>query len=128
MAGSADGSKRKCSGTSSGAFFSGRRGGLRHFLHLRDGGRHLVDALRLLLAGFAHFLHDALHLLDARGDRRDGARHLFDVFETLLILEVPLLSRHIPQLVQFFLQCGANRSYDDELRIMALNSLSWTVK
>lgn len=57
-----------------------------------------------------------------------GARQLFDVFETLLILEVPLLSKHIPQLVQFFLQCGANRAYDDELRIMALNALSWTVK
>ena len=53
---------------------------------------------------------------------------LFGVFETLLILEVPLLSKHIPQLVQVFLQCGANRSYDDELRIMALNALSWTVK
>lgn len=25
-----------------------------------------------------------------------GARQLFDVFETLLILEVPLLSKHIP--------------------------------
>ncbi|KAI5118112.1 hypothetical protein M0805_003466 [Coniferiporia weirii] len=57
-----------------------------------------------------------------------GARQLFDVFETLLILEVPLLSKHIPQLVQFFLQCGANRAYDDELRIMALNALSWTIK
>lgn len=52
------------------------------------------------------------------------ARQLFDVFETLLILEIPLLSKHIPQLVQFFLQCGANRAYDDELRIMALNALS----
>ena len=57
-----------------------------------------------------------------------STRHLFGVFETLLILEVPLLSKHIPQLVQVFLQCGANRSYDDELRIMALNALSWTVK
>ncbi|KAL5537253.1 hypothetical protein ACEPAF_1076 [Sanghuangporus sanghuang] len=66
------------------------------------------------------------HCLDT-GDEA-SARHLFDVFETLLILEVPLLSKHIPQLVQFFLQCGANRSYDEELRIMALNALSWTVK
>ena len=57
-----------------------------------------------------------------------GARQLFDVFETLLILEVPLLSKHIPQLVGFFLKCGANRSYDDELRIMSLNALSWTIK
>lgn len=62
------------------------------------------------------------------GGDEQGARQLFDVFETLLILEVPLLSKHIPPLVQFFLQCGATRNYDDELRIMALNALSWTVK
>lgn len=31
-----------------------------------------------------------------------GARQIFDVFETLLILKIPLLSKHIPQLVQFF--------------------------
>ena len=42
--------------------------------------------------------------------------------------EVPLLSKHIPVLVQFFLECGANKACDDELRIMALNTLSWTVK
>ena len=57
-----------------------------------------------------------------------SARQLFDVFETLLILEAPILSKHIPNLVQFFMQCGANRDYDDELRIMALNALVWTIK
>ncbi|KAI0298793.1 ARM repeat-containing protein [Multifurca ochricompacta] len=57
-----------------------------------------------------------------------NARHLFDVFETLLILEIPLLSQHIPQLVQFFIQAGCNRSIDSELRILALNALNWTVQ
>ena len=37
-------------------------------------------------------------------------------------------SKRIPQLVGFFLKCGANRSYDDEWRIMSLNALSWTIK
>ena len=46
----------------------------------------------------------------------------------LVSQEVPLLSKHIPVLVQFFLKCGTNKAYDDELRIMALNMLSWTVK
>ena len=82
-----------------------------------------IRAFQQLLPAMINVLQ---HCLDT-GDEA-SARHLFDVFETLLILEVPLLSKHIPQLVQVFLQCGANRSYDDELRIMALNALSWTVK
>lgn len=74
-----------------------------------------------------------------------GARHVFDVFETLLILvrpsvlciphylstssqEIPLLSNHIPQLVQFLLLGGANRNYEPELRILVLNALNWTVQ
>ncbi|KAJ3822148.1 armadillo-type protein [Lentinula raphanica] len=57
-----------------------------------------------------------------------GARNLFDVLETLLILEVPLLSKIIPNLVQFLLQCGGNRAFESELRILALNALNWTVQ
>ncbi|CCM01817.1 uncharacterized protein FIBRA_03885 [Fibroporia radiculosa] len=57
-----------------------------------------------------------------------GARQLFDVLETLLILEIPLLGQHIPQLVQFLLTCGANRNFEDELRILSLNALNWTVQ
>ncbi|KAA1475582.1 ARM repeat-containing protein [Dentipellis sp. KUC8613] len=57
-----------------------------------------------------------------------GARQLFDVFETLLILEIPLLSQHVPQFVQFLLQYGGNRNLDGDLRVLALNALSWTVQ
>ncbi|EKM50327.1 uncharacterized protein PHACADRAFT_178877 [Phanerochaete carnosa HHB-10118-sp] len=57
-----------------------------------------------------------------------GARQLFDVLETLLILEIPLLGQHIPQLAQFLLTCGGNRNYDSELRILSLNALNWTVQ
>ncbi|KAJ3520507.1 hypothetical protein NM688_g9152 [Phlebia brevispora] len=61
-------------------------------------------------------------------DNETGARQLFDVFETLLILEIPLLGQHIPQLAQFLLQVGANRNYDMALRVLALNALGWTVQ
>ena len=57
-----------------------------------------------------------------------GARQLFDVLETLLILEVPLLSQYIPQLAEFLLRYGSNRNYDPELRTLALNALNWTVQ
>jgi len=42
--------------------------------------------------------------------------------------EIPLLSLHIPQLVQFFIQAGSNRNIDAELRVLALNALNWTVQ
>ncbi|KAJ8521728.1 hypothetical protein ONZ45_g1611 [Pleurotus djamor] len=61
------------------------------------------------------------------GDEQ-GARQLFDVLETLLILEIPVLGKHIPDLAQFLLQCGGNRQYDNELRVLALNALNWTVQ
>jgi len=57
-----------------------------------------------------------------------GARQLFDVLETLLILEVPILGKHIPELAHFLLQCGGNRAFDNELRVLALNALNWTVQ
>ncbi|TFY51514.1 hypothetical protein EVJ58_g10525, partial [Rhodofomes roseus] len=46
----------------------------------------------------------------------------------LLILETPLLGQHIPQLVQFLLTCGANSTFESELRVLALNALNWTVQ
>ncbi|KAJ7066648.1 armadillo-type protein [Mycena amicta] len=56
-----------------------------------------------------------------------GARQLFDVLETLLILEVPVLGKHIPELAEFLLQLGANRTFDPELRVLSLNALNWTI-
>ncbi|KAG6812751.1 hypothetical protein H0H92_000797 [Tricholoma furcatifolium] len=58
----------------------------------------------------------------------DGARQVFDVLETLLILEVPLLGKHIPELAHFLLQCGGNTAFMSELRVLALNALNWTVQ
>ncbi|KAJ7606191.1 armadillo-type protein [Mycena polygramma] len=56
-----------------------------------------------------------------------GARQLFDVLETLLILEVPVLGKHIPELAEFLLRLGANRAFETELRVLSLNALNWTI-
>ena len=56
------------------------------------------------------------------------ARHLIDVVETLLILETPLLSKHVPELVQFMLTAARNHNINDDIRIMCLNALNWTVQ
>lgn len=88
-------------------------------------------------------IHVIAHCVETGNET--GARQLFDVLETLLILvrtqlghifsrdssakqEVPVLSKSIPELVQFLIQCGSNRNFDTDLRILALNALNWTVQ
>jgi importin-4 len=61
-------------------------------------------------------------------NNEEFARHLFDIVETLLILETPLLGKHIPDLVQFTLQVGGNSNADAAIQIMGLNALNWTVQ
>ncbi|PPQ67700.1 hypothetical protein CVT24_002756, partial [Panaeolus cyanescens] len=82
-----------------------------------------LKAFRALLPSMIRVIGQAVE-----SNNESGARQLFDVLETLLILEVPILSNHIPDLVQFLLQCGSNRGFDGELRVLALNALNWTVQ
>ncbi|CAO3593935.1 unnamed protein product [Absidia cylindrospora] len=41
------------------------------------------------------------------------------------MLDAPLLSNHLAELIRFFLTIGANRELDDALRVMALSFLMW---
>ncbi|KAF8202536.1 armadillo-type protein [Pholiota molesta] len=82
------------------------------------------------LKSFQAFLPSMIQVIGqaVEAGNEAGARQLFDVLETLLILEVPILGKHIPELVQFLLHCGANRAFENELRVLALNALNWTVQ
>ncbi|KAF7724391.1 hypothetical protein EC973_001116 [Apophysomyces ossiformis] len=55
----------------------------------------------------------------------ENAREIFDVFDTLLMLDAPLLNTHLVDLIRFFLNVGSNRELDDSLRVMALSFLMW---
>ncbi|KAJ2795544.1 hypothetical protein H4S07_006457, partial [Coemansia furcata] len=59
-------------------------------------------------------------------DNEDSASRCFDVLNSLLILEAPLLNRHFGELIEFSINVGSNEELDDNLRIMALNFLVWT--
>ncbi|KAG2110622.1 armadillo-type protein [Suillus discolor] len=82
-----------------------------------------IKSFQALLPGMIRILGQSIE----SGDEA-GARQLFDVFETLLILEVPILGPHIAELASFLLQAGGNRNLDSEIRILALNALNWTVQ
>jgi hypothetical protein len=58
----------------------------------------------------------------------EGVNHGYDVFETLLILDVPLVSKHVGELVQFFLGVSANKEVEESMRCGALNVLAWIVR
>ncbi|KAF9432023.1 hypothetical protein BGZ76_011403, partial [Entomortierella beljakovae] len=57
----------------------------------------------------------------------ESAAKCFDVFDTLLLLEVSILSKHIQNLIQFFLSIGSNKTYEPVMRVQGLSFLMWAV-
>ncbi|KAI8331553.1 armadillo-type protein [Chlamydoabsidia padenii] len=55
----------------------------------------------------------------------ENASKIFEVFDTLLMLDTPLLNNHLAELIQFFLTVGGKHDLDDALRVMALSFLMW---
>jgi hypothetical protein len=62
----------------------------------------------------------------ASGDD-DGCQKIFEVFDELMVLEAPILSKHFTDLVDFFLTIAANTQYSDEVRNAALSFLVWCI-
>ncbi|WFC99325.1 hypothetical protein MYAM1_002069 [Malassezia yamatoensis] len=58
----------------------------------------------------------------------EGARQILDVFENLCMLETPVLTAHLADLIAFFVRNSANRDHEEDLRLMCLNSLVWTIQ
>ncbi|CEG78193.1 Putative 50S ribosomal protein L32 [Rhizopus microsporus] len=55
----------------------------------------------------------------------DNASKIFEVFDTLLMLDAPLLFEHLAHLINFFLTVGSDTNLDDEMRVLALSFLMW---
>lgn len=64
--------------------------------------------------------------LDASSN--EGVRQILDVFENLCMLETPVLTTHLAELIAFFVRNSANRDHEEDLRLMCLNSLVWTIQ
>ena len=91
--------------------------------YISTDDKHDIRAFQDLIMPMLGVLQQAVN-----DDDTEGSKHGFDVFETLLILDTPLVSKHIPEMVQFFLGVGANKEADEELRIGALNVLGWIAR
>ncbi|KAF9306468.1 hypothetical protein BGZ91_008568, partial [Linnemannia elongata] len=57
----------------------------------------------------------------------ESAAKCFDVFDTLLLLEIPILSKHVQNLIQFFLSIGANKTFEPVMRVQALSFIMWAI-
>ena len=55
----------------------------------------------------------------------DGSAKAFELFDSLLMLETPLLSHHLADMVGLYIKIASNREYDESIRIMALSFLMW---
>ncbi|KAL7421107.1 hypothetical protein Q5752_003991 [Cryptotrichosporon argae] len=85
--------------------------------------KHDVKAFQELIVPMLKVLQQAI----TDGDD-EGVKHGYDVFETLLIIDTPLISKHVAEVVQFFLGAAANKDVDESMRCGALNVLSWTIR
>ncbi|ODO04783.1 hypothetical protein I350_05393 [Cryptococcus amylolentus CBS 6273] len=85
--------------------------------------KHDIKAFQDLIVPMLKVLEKAIQ----DGDD-EGVKHGYDAFETFLILEAPLVSKHVGDLVQFFLGVAGNKDVEDEMRCGALNVLSWVIR
>ncbi|WWD21319.1 hypothetical protein CI109_105803 [Kwoniella shandongensis] len=91
--------------------------------YVEPGDKHDVKAFQDLIVPMLKVLEQAI-----KDDDDEGVKYGYDAFETLLIIEAPLVSKHIPELVQMFLGVASNKEVDDEMRCGALNVLSWVIR
>lgn len=61
-------------------------------------------------------------------DEDDAIQKVFDVMDSLSLAEAPILGNHLPDLIQFLLQAGANQEYSAEARMAPLNALLFIAK
>ena len=91
--------------------------------YITTDDKHDIKAFQELIVPMLKVLQQAI----SDGDD-EGVNHGYDVFETLLILDTPLVSKHVTELVQFFLGVASNKEVDDEMRCGGLNVLAWIVR
>lgn len=80
-----------------------------------------IAAMQSAIPQMVQVLHQCLE-----ASHEEGVRQCLDVFEGICMLETPVLSNYVAELIDFFLANGANTNHEESLRLMCLNSLVWT--
>ncbi|KAF9567891.1 hypothetical protein EC968_003127 [Mortierella alpina] len=90
---------------------------------------YMEDTQKQEIAMFSELVPHMVNVLQQCLNIKDevAAGKCFEVFDSLLLLEIPVLSKHIQSLIQFFLESGANKSYETAMRVQALSFLMWAI-
>ncbi len=56
----------------------------------------------------------------------EGTKHVLDVFDTMCLIEAPVLTNFLGDLLEFYLVNAANDDIEEDLRCACLNSAVWT--
>lgn len=91
--------------------------------YIEGDAKHDIKAYQELILPMLRVIQQAVNDEDEQ-----GAKYGFDLFETLLIIETPLVSKHVGELVEFFISVGGNKDTDADIRVGALSVLSWIVR
>lgn len=91
--------------------------------YISTDDKHDIKAFQELIVPMLNVTQQAIN----EGDD-EGVKHAYDVFETLLILDTPLVSKHVSELTSFFLGVASKQDVDETMRCGALNVLAWTVR
>ncbi|KAI8150043.1 armadillo-type protein [Fennellomyces sp. T-0311] len=93
-------------------------GKLAEFIDPEDKGN--INAFKQMIPAMVNVLQESLKENDDK-----NARDIFEVIESLFMLDTPFLSDHLADLIRFLLTVASSRELDDSLRELALNSLMW---
>ena len=91
--------------------------------YISTDDKHDIKAFQDLIVPMLNVTQQAI----TDGDD-EGVKYAYDVFETLLILDTPLVSKHVSELTQFFLGVASNKEVEESMRCGALNVLAWVVR
>jgi hypothetical protein len=91
--------------------------------YIEPDAKHDIKAFQDLIMPMLQVIQQAVN-----DDDEPAAKHGFDLFETLLIIETPLVSKHVGEMVEFFISIGGNKEADSDIRIQSLGVLSWIVR
>ncbi|KAK4518253.1 uncharacterized protein ATC70_001605 [Mucor velutinosus] len=93
-------------------------GKLSEFVDSED--KPTIKMFRAIIPNMVNVLEQCI-----KDDDEENSAKIFEVFDTLLMLDAPLLNDHLANLIDFFLTIGANTELDESLRVFALSFLMW---
>jgi hypothetical protein len=91
--------------------------------YIEADAKHDIKAYQELIVPMLQVLQQVVN-----DDDEQSAKYGFDLFETLLIIEAPLVSKHVGEMVEFFISVGGNKDVDSDIRVGSLGVLSWIVR